>query len=56
MTKVEDIEHIRWAHFQEGVSVRELARRLHKSRNTIWRALGDAGRGCTECGDRSQGR
>lgn len=42
MTKVEDIERIRWAHFREGVSVRELARRLHKSRNTIRRALRDA--------------
>ena len=43
MTKVEDIERIRWAHFREGVSVRELARRLRKSRNTIRRALRDAG-------------
>ena len=43
MTKVEEIERIRWAHFREGTSVRELARRLPKSRNTIRRALRDAG-------------
>ena len=43
MTKVEDIERIRWAHFREGVSVRELAWRLRKSRNTIRRALRGAG-------------
>ena len=43
MTKVEEIERISWAHFREGASVRELARRLHKSRNTIRRALRDVG-------------
>jgi transposase len=43
MTKVADIERIRWAHFREGVSVRELARSFHKSRKTIRRALADPG-------------
>ena len=42
MTKVEEIERIRWAHLGEGASVRELAWRLHKSRNIIRRALRDA--------------
>ena len=35
MTKVAEIERIRWAHFREGVSVRELSRRFHASRKTI---------------------
>jgi transposase len=43
MTKVADIERIRWAHYREGVSVRELARSFHKSRKTIRRALADPG-------------
>jgi len=43
MTKVAEIERIRWAHFREGVSVRELSRRFHASRKTIRRALIDPG-------------
>ncbi|MGH7685811.1 MAG: IS21 family transposase [Candidatus Dormibacteria bacterium] len=43
MTKVAEIERIRWAHFREGVAIRELARTFHKSRKTIRRALADAG-------------
>ncbi len=43
MTKVADIERIRWAHFREGVSIRELAMTFHKGRNTIRRALQDPG-------------
>lgn len=45
MTTVEDIGRIRWAHFREGVSVKELARRLHKTRNTIRRTARDAALG-----------
>ena len=41
MTKVAEIERIRWAHFGEGV--RELARTFHHSRTTIRRALADPG-------------
>lgn len=43
MTKVAEIERIRWAHFREGVSLRELARTFHHSRKTIRRALADPG-------------
>ena len=43
MTKVAEIERIRWAHFREGVAIRELARTFHKSRKTIRRALADPG-------------
>jgi transposase len=43
MTKVAEIERIRWAHFREGVSLRELARTFHHSRRTIRRALADPG-------------
>ena len=43
MTKVAEIERIRWAHFREGVSLRELARTFHHSRTTIRRALADPG-------------
>ena len=43
MTKVAEIERIRWAHFHDGVAVRELARTFHKSRKTIRRALEDPG-------------
>lgn len=32
MTKVAEIERIRWAHFREGLSIRELARTFHRSR------------------------
>ena len=42
MTKVAEIERIRWAHFR-GVSLRELARTFHHSRKTIRRALQDPG-------------
>ncbi len=41
--KVVDIERIRYAHFREGSSIRELARTLHHSRTTIRRALDDPG-------------
>jgi len=43
VTKVADIERIRWAHFREGVGIRELARAFRKSRTTIRRALADPG-------------
>jgi transposase len=43
MTKVAEIERIRWAHYHDGVTVRELARTFHKSRKTIRRALEDPG-------------
>src|SRR5438046_9307915 len=43
MTKVAEIERIRWAHFREGVSILELARTFHRSRRTIRRALADPG-------------
>lgn len=43
MTKVAEIERIRWAHFREGVSIRELARTFHCSRRTVRRALADPG-------------
>ncbi len=38
-----DIERIRYAHFREGSSIRELARAFHHSRTTIRRALDDPG-------------
>lgn len=38
-----EIERIRWAHYHDGVSVRELGRTFHKSRKTIRRALEDPG-------------
>ena len=43
MIKVVDIERIRYAHFREGASIRELSRTLHHSRDTIRRALVDPG-------------
>ena len=43
LIKVVDIERIRYAHFREGSSIRELARTLHHSRTTIRRALEDPG-------------
>jgi len=43
LIKVVDIERIRYAHFREGTSIRELARALHHSRTTIRRALEDSG-------------
>jgi transposase len=43
LIKVVDIERIRYAHFREGSSIRELARSLHHSRTTIRRALDDPG-------------
>lgn len=43
MTKVAEIERIRWAHFREGLGIRELSRVFHRSRKTIRRALGDPG-------------
>ncbi|MBI2762329.1 MAG: hypothetical protein HYX54_01010 [Chloroflexi bacterium] len=43
LIKVVEIERIRYAHFREGSSIRELARTLHHSRTTIRRALEDSG-------------
>jgi hypothetical protein len=43
LIKVVDIERIRYAHFREGSSIRELARTLGHSRTTIRRALEDPG-------------
>jgi transposase len=43
MTKVAEIERIRWAHYREGLSIRELARTFHRGRRTIRRALADPG-------------
>ena len=43
LIKVVDIERIRYAHFREGSSIRELARTLHHSRTTIRRALDEPG-------------
>ena len=43
MTKVAEIERIRWAHYREGVGIRELSRSFHMSRKTIRRALADPG-------------
>ncbi len=37
LIKMVDIERIRYAHFREGSSIRELARALHHSRTTIRR-------------------
>jgi hypothetical protein len=35
MIKVAEIEHIRYAHLREGLSLRELSRTFHHSRKTI---------------------
>ena len=43
LIKMVDIERIRYAHFREGSSIRELARAFHHSRTTIRRALEDSG-------------
>lgn len=43
LIKMVEIERIRYAHFREGSSIRELARTLHHSRATIRRALEDSG-------------
>jgi len=43
LIKMVDIERIRYAHFREGSSIRELARAFHHSRTTIRRALDDPG-------------
>ncbi len=43
LIKMVEIERIRYAHFREGSSIRELARALHHSRTTIRRALEDPG-------------
>lgn len=43
LIKVVEVERIRYAHFREGSSIRELARTLHHSRTTIRRALEDSG-------------
>lgn len=43
LIKMVEIERIRYAHFREGTSIRELARALHHSRTTIRRALDDPG-------------
>lgn len=43
LIKMVEIERIRYAHFREGSSIRELARALHHSRTTIRRALEDSG-------------
>ena len=43
LIKMVEIERIRYAHFREGTSIRELARALHHSRTTIRRALEDSG-------------
>ncbi len=43
LIKMVEIERIRYAHFREGSSIRELARAFHHSRTTIRRALDDPG-------------
>ncbi len=43
MIKVAEIERIRYAHFREGLGLRELARTFHHSRKTIRKALEDPG-------------
>ena len=43
MTKVAEIERIRWAYYREGVGLRALSRAFHVSRKTIRRALADPG-------------
>jgi len=43
MIKVAEIERIRYAHFREGLSLRELSRTFHHSRKTIRKALEDPG-------------
>jgi hypothetical protein len=43
LIKMVEIERIRYVHFREGSSIRELARTLGHSRTTIRRALEDPG-------------
>ncbi len=43
MIKVADVERIRWAHFRDGLSIRQVARAFHVSRKTVRRALADPG-------------
>lgn len=43
LIKMVDIERIRYAHFREGASIRELSRTMHHGRDTIRRALVDPG-------------
>ncbi|MHB8508882.1 MAG: IS21 family transposase, partial [Candidatus Dormibacteria bacterium] len=43
MIRVAEIERIRYAHFREGVGLRELARTFHHSRKTIRKMLEDPG-------------
>ena len=43
MIKVEDIEAIRRAYFIEGLSIREIARKLHHGRRLVKKAIADAG-------------
>jgi len=43
MIKVAEVERIRWAHFRDGLSVRQVARTFHVSRKTVRRALMDPG-------------
>jgi transposase len=42
MIKVEDVEAIRRAHFLDGLSIREISRKLHHGRRVIRRALESA--------------
>ena len=42
MIKVEEVERIRWAYFREGMSIRQIGRRLHHSRRVIRRAIESA--------------
>jgi transposase len=42
MIKVEDVEKIRWAYYRDGLSLREIGRRLHHSRRVIHRAIESA--------------
>jgi transposase len=43
MIKVEDIEAIRRAYFIEGLSIREIARKLHHGRRLVKKAIADPG-------------
>ncbi|MCJ7815846.1 MAG: IS21 family transposase [Xanthomonadales bacterium] len=43
MIKVENIETIRRAYFIEGLSIREIARKLHHGRRLVKKAIADAG-------------
>ena len=43
MIKVEDIEAIRRVYFIEGLSIREIARKLHHGRRLVKKAIADAG-------------